>query len=82
MVFLISLHEKNQMNCKRYSNIKNISITNICRDPKDNMFLNCALAGKADFIISGDDDLLALKKVSEIEIIKPVHFLKKIRKSR
>lgn len=31
-----------------------------CRDPKDNKFLEVAVAGNADAIVSGDDDLLAL----------------------
>ncbi len=31
-----------------------------CRDPKDNKFLELAACGKADFIISGDQDLLVL----------------------
>jgi len=31
------------------------------RDPEDNAVLECALAGKAEFVISGDEDLLVLK---------------------
>jgi putative PIN family toxin of toxin-antitoxin system len=31
---------------------------NICRDPKDDKFLELAVSGKADFIITGDQDLL------------------------
>jgi putative PIN family toxin of toxin-antitoxin system len=31
-----------------------------CRDPKDDKFLEVAVAGKADIIVSGDEDLLAL----------------------
>src|ERR1700730_8754294 len=32
------------------------------RDPKDNIILTCALGGSADFIVSGDKDLLVLNK--------------------
>ena len=32
----------------------------ICRDPKDNKFLELAVSGEADFIVSGDQDLLVL----------------------
>ncbi len=31
-----------------------------CRDPKDDQFLEVAVAGKADVIVSGDQDLLML----------------------
>jgi putative PIN family toxin of toxin-antitoxin system len=34
----------------------------IARDPKDNIVLEAAEAGQAGFIVSGDDDLLALEK--------------------
>ncbi|MDQ2920511.1 MAG: putative toxin-antitoxin system toxin component, PIN family [Acidobacteriota bacterium] len=42
-----------------------------CRDPKDNKFLELAFCGKADCIISGDDDLLVLNPFREIPIITP-----------
>lgn len=38
-------------------------------DPADNIILNCALDGKADYIVSGDDDLLNLKNFRGIKII-------------
>jgi putative PIN family toxin of toxin-antitoxin system len=47
----------------------------ICRDPKDNMFLEAAAAGSADFIVSGDDDLLDLEAFEGIPIVKPFEFL-------
>jgi len=49
----------------------------ICRDPKDNVVLECAVAGKADFIVTGDKDLLALKRFRKTSIISPRQFLKK-----
>ena len=42
-----------------------------CRDPKDNKFLEAALAGRADCIISGDDDLHVLHPWRGIEILNP-----------
>lgn len=36
----------------------------ICRDPKDEMFLTAALAGKVDYVVSGDKDLLVLENIS------------------
>jgi uncharacterized protein len=46
-----------------------------CRDIEDNKFLELALSGKADFIISGDDDLLVLNPFREIPILTPREFL-------
>jgi len=48
----------------------------ICRDSADNIILECAAAGKADFIVTGDNDLLALKSFRKIRIITPINFLK------
>lgn len=48
----------------------------ICRDPKDNLILGTALQGKCQCIISGDKDLLVLKKYKDIDIISPQDFWK------
>jgi predicted nucleic acid-binding protein len=50
------------------------SIT-ICRDSKDDKFLELAISGKADFIITGDQDLLVLNPFRNIEIIAANEFL-------
>ena len=47
-----------------------------CRDPDDNKFIDCAIAGQASFLISGDKDLLDIKIVSGISIISSKNFLK------
>ncbi|WP_374759495.1 putative toxin-antitoxin system toxin component, PIN family [Dyadobacter fanqingshengii] len=46
-----------------------------CRDPKDNMFLELAVASKASCIISGDPDLLVLHPFRGIPIINAASFL-------
>ncbi|TSA20529.1 MAG: putative toxin-antitoxin system toxin component, PIN family [Betaproteobacteria bacterium] len=46
----------------------------VCRDPKDDKFLELALNGRADLIISGDADLLALDPFLNIPIIDPATF--------
>lgn len=51
-----------------------------CRDAKDNIILECAISGNADFIITGDNDLLSLKKFKKISIINPLKFYKKLSK--
>ena len=52
--------------------VRNISA---CRDRKDNKFLEAALAGQADCIVSGDTDLLDLTPFEDIPILRPVEFL-------
>ena len=47
----------------------------ICRDPKDNQVLEAAIAGRADVIVSGDDDLLVLNPFEGIPIVGPADFL-------
>ena len=42
-----------------------------CRDPKDDMFLDVAINGQANTIITGDADLLALDPFMEIRIVTP-----------
>lgn len=42
-----------------------------CRDPSDIPFLQLALAGRADALVTGDSDLLALAPVFAIPIITP-----------
>lgn len=47
----------------------------LSRDPKDDKFIACAIAGKADYLISLDKDLLALGRVEAVQIMTPHEFL-------
>jgi putative PIN family toxin of toxin-antitoxin system len=47
----------------------------VCRDPADNKYLSCAVDGNADFIVSGDRDLLVLKEFIGIPILTPRQFI-------
>jgi putative PIN family toxin of toxin-antitoxin system len=47
----------------------------VCRDKDDDIVIATAVAGKADVIVTGDDDLLALKKFRQIRILSPRQFL-------
>jgi putative PIN family toxin of toxin-antitoxin system len=49
-----------------------------CRDPRDNKFLELALSGKADFIITGDKDLLSLNPWRGIAILNPTDYLARV----
>lgn len=50
-----------------------------CRDPKDNKFLEVAVAGRADVIVTGDGDLKALDPFEGIPMIQPAEFLRRLR---
>lgn len=45
-------------------------------DPEDNKFIECAKAGRVDFIISNDNHLLRIKEFEGIKIVSPKEFLK------
>ncbi len=47
-----------------------------CRYPKDDKFLEVGLNGRADVIVTGDADLLALHPWREIAILSPAEYLK------
>ena len=50
--------------------------TFVCRDPADNMLLECCLESKADILISGDRDLLDIKVLPfHLKILTPRKFL-------
>src|ERR1035437_1658911 len=46
-----------------------------CRDPRDDKFLEVAVYGRADVIVSGDADLLALHPFRGVAILTPAEFL-------
>jgi uncharacterized protein len=46
-----------------------------CRDPTDDKFLELAINGHADIVVSGDADLLALNPFREISIVTPAIFV-------
>ena len=60
-----------------YSQIteRKIKVSVIKEDPADDKVLECALACKADFIVSGDNHLLKLKEFRDIRIVTPKEFL-------
>lgn len=41
----------------------------VCRDPSDNLIIECALAGGAQYIVTGDPDLKVLRCFEKIEIV-------------
>jgi len=53
-----------------------IQVVRECRDPGDDKFLEVALNGRADLILTGDADLLALHPWRSMAILSPADYLK------
>jgi putative PIN family toxin of toxin-antitoxin system len=53
-----------------------IALQAVAEDPDDDRILECAVAGRADPIVSGDRHLRRLKSFRNIAIIQPVDFLR------
>lgn len=52
------------------------------RDPQDDMFLACAIHGDAEYVITGDRDLLVLESFRGVRIVTPERFLTALKGSR
>ena len=50
-----------------------------CRDKDDNIIIGTALSGNAEFIITGDEDLLVLKNYKLIDIVTPREFWSRLK---
>lgn len=50
------------------------AVASICRDPRDDKFLDLALAARAFAIVTGDKDLLALDPHEGVRIVTPAQF--------
>ncbi|MBM3128960.1 MAG: putative toxin-antitoxin system toxin component, PIN family [Chloroflexi bacterium] len=47
----------------------------VCRDPDDNALIEAALAGSAEYVVTGDEDLLVLKRFETVRMVTPRVFL-------
>jgi len=50
-------------------------ITGVCRDHDDDKYIECALAAGADYLITGDRDLLDLKEYGGVKIVNARDYL-------
>ena len=57
------------------------AILKVSRDPADDKFLAAAIEGRAQYVVSGDRDLLAVKAYRGIRIVRPAAFLEILRRS-
>jgi putative PIN family toxin of toxin-antitoxin system len=54
----------------------------VCRDPEDDAILGCAVEGEADYLVTGDKDLLVLKEYRGIRIQTARHYMERLRLER
>ena len=69
-----------KLQAKFFDNLHNFEIVSdliVCRDVKDDKFINCAIDAKAIYIVSGDSDLLDIKNFAGIEIVTAREFYEK-----
>jgi len=52
-----------------------LALAGVCRDPKDHIFIACAVEGEADYIVSGDKDVLDLGEYQGIKIVQAGEFI-------
>jgi putative PIN family toxin of toxin-antitoxin system len=66
----------------RYLNVAIVveptALPQIVRDPDDDHVLACALAARADLIVTGDSDLLTLLNYQDIPIVTPAEALRRL----
>ena len=55
-----------------------LSLAGVSRDPKDDIFIACAVEGRADYIVTGDADLLVLNEYEGIKILRPRDFIEQL----
>ncbi|XZN91863.1 MAG: putative toxin-antitoxin system toxin component, PIN family [Microcoleus sp.] len=74
----LSLEDRQVFLLKFISASELVSITekiSVCRDEKDNKFLELAVSGNANVIVTGDLDLLVLNPFQAVEIVTPDIFI-------
>ncbi|MBI5379195.1 MAG: putative toxin-antitoxin system toxin component, PIN family, partial [Nitrospirae bacterium] len=54
----------------------------VCRDPDDDAILGCAVEGRANYLVTGDQDLLVLREYMGVHIITARHYLERLHLGR
>ena len=72
---------------QRASIVEVTSSFELCRDSEDDMFIDCAISGRVQFLVSYDNDLIDDSELKQalfefgVEIVDPPNFLQKIQAS-
>ena len=61
--------------------VETVERVGVCRDPNDDFLIEAAVAGNAAYLVTGDEDLLALKRFRQIRIVRPRAFLETFKPS-
>ena len=80
---------RNLVNLLQQARVVEVSTSfGLChRDPTDNMFVDCAISGRVQFLVSYDNDLIDDAELKQslfefgVEIVDPPHFLERIQES-
>ena len=73
--------EEMLLNLEAYIELVDVkSRVNLCRDSKDNFLLALSKDGKADFLLTGDKDLLELNKYGKTQIITITKYLQQMKR--
>jgi len=51
-------------------------IEGICEDPDDDVFISCAVYGKASYLVTGDAKLLAVSRYANVKMVRAAEFLR------
>lgn len=52
-----------------------LQLSGVTRDPKDDPVVACAVEGQADYIVSGDQDLLVMGEYEGVQVVTPRQFV-------
>jgi putative PIN family toxin of toxin-antitoxin system len=55
--------------------LPHVEAPRVCRDPDDDYLLGCAAAGDADYLVTGDHDLLSVRRYQGVAILSAREFL-------
>lgn len=53
-----------------------LTLAVVAADPADNRYLECAVEGAAEYLVSGDEHLLSLEEYQGIRLVRPREFLR------
>ena len=62
--------------------VPGITCPRVCRDPNDNAIIGCAVEGEAEYLVTGDKDLLVLTEYKGIRITTARHYIERMRSER